>query len=198
VSERWHLSIDPSEPQRFGLSTSRDQLPVPLSTGCLGQTLAVSAVSIRLLCQWWQSDRGRGSAPSRSPSVPVQRALAVNIAKRTSTTVWALSVRSEASAKMRSTITRVCFDGFYADHWQETEPETMLPQVVNKSFATVAMLLIDSIASLPCLWPDDIHTYLTRRKPQQQRPTVLKNSVLLLESHEIAIEESNAFPITPP
>ena len=81
--------------------------------------------------------------------------------------------------------TCICFDGFYGEHCQETETETMLLQVVSKSFAVVAMLLIASIAAL--VVASDIHTYVTRRKPHQQRS-------LLLGSDEIAIEMDHFSP----
>ena len=61
----------------------------------------------------------------------------------------------------------------------------MLLQVVSKSFAVVAMLLIASIAAL--VVASDIHTYVTRRKPQKQRS-------LLLGSDEIAIEMDHFSP----
>ena len=77
------------------------------------------------------------------------------------------------------------FDGFYGDHCQETEAETMLLQVVSKVFAAVAMLLIPCIAAL--VVASDIHTYVTRRKPHQQRS-------LLLHSDETAIEMDNFSP----
>jgi hypothetical protein len=91
-----------------------------------------------------------------------------------------------------------CFDGFYGDHCQETETEAMLLQVVSKSFAVVAILLIASIGLL--VVASDIHTYVTRRKPRKQAQLqksktnlrasseLIEHSVLLLGSSETSIE----------
>lgn len=90
--------------------------------------------------------------------------------------------------------TCICFDGFYGDLCQETKTETMLLQVVSKSFAVVAILLIASIAGL--VVASDVHTYLTRKSTRDEqrstaRSNVIEHSVRLLDSDEIGIELEN-------
>jgi hypothetical protein len=80
-----------------------------------------------------------------------------------------------------------CFDGFYRNQCEQTNIEAMSLQVASKSFATVAILLIASIAGL--FFASDIHAYLTRKKRKiSYRLTklprasleIFENSVLLL------------------
>jgi hypothetical protein len=89
----------------------------------------------------------------------------------------------------------LCFNGFYGSECEQKNVETVLLQVVSKSFATVAILLIAAIAGL--FVASDIHTYLTREKqkpPQRlnRLPRVtselFENSVLLLGFGDAPIE----------
>ena len=87
-----------------------------------------------------------------------------------------------------------CFDGFFGNLCEQRTVETVLLQVASKSFATVAIILIASIAAL--FLASDIHTYLTRkkqRKPQLSPATseLFESSVLLLAFGDAPIEMSD-------
>jgi len=88
-----------------------------------------------------------------------------------------------------------CFDGFYGNQCEQTNVQTVLLQVASKSFATVAILIIASIAGL--VVASDIHTYLTRKKETthhrvheipRAKSELFENSVLLLGFGDAPIE----------
>lgn len=56
----------------------------------------------------------------------------------------------------------ICFDGFYGNQCEEKSVQTVLLHIATKSFATVATLLIISIACLAIA--SDVHTYLTSKE----------------------------------
>jgi hypothetical protein len=94
-----------------------------------------------------------------------------------------------------NTYTCSCFDGYYGDKCEQKNVETVLLQVASKSFATVAILLIASIAGL--FVASDIHTYLTREKQTvhdkvpripRAKSELFENSVLLLGFGDAPIE----------
>lgn len=95
-----------------------------------------------------------------------------------------------------SNYTCSCFEGFYGSYCEQTHIETVLLQVASKSFASVAIMLIASIAGL--VVASDIHTYLTRKKTKPisristKRPRgtseLFENSILLLGFGEAPIE----------
>jgi hypothetical protein len=87
-----------------------------------------------------------------------------------------------------------CFDGFYGSLCEQRTVETVVLQVASKSFATIAILVIASIAGL--IVASDVHTYLTRKENKPRRldklpratSEVFENSVLLLGFGDAPIE----------
>ncbi|CAF3935144.1 unnamed protein product [Rotaria sp. Silwood2] len=91
-----------------------------------------------------------------------------------------------------------CFDGFYGNQCEEKNVQMILLQVASKSFASVAILVIISIACL--IIASDIHTYLTRKKQTKRYrrnkisrivSELFENSVLLLGFRDAPIEMSD-------
>ena len=96
------------------------------------------------------------------------------------------------------TYTCSCFDGYYGSQCESKTTETVVLQVTSRSFATLAVLLIASIAGLAVA--SDIHTFLTRKKARTSSrldkiPRVtselFENSVLLLAFGDAPIEMSD-------
>jgi hypothetical protein len=90
--------------------------------------------------------------------------------------------------------TCACFVGFYGNQCEEASIEIVLLQVVSKSFAIVAVMLIAGIAVL--VVASDIHTYATSRKPREKRLSIrrpihsqlLNDSTFTFESNDVQIE----------
>ncbi|CAF4294924.1 unnamed protein product [Rotaria magnacalcarata] len=86
----------------------------------------------------------------------------------------------------------LCFDGYYGNQCEERSVQIVLFEIVTKSFAFVAILLIISIACLAIA--SDIHTYLTRSKQVRKHRSnkIRRTASIEFENSTSLLDVSNA------